>query len=678
MAYGVLAGVKPINGLYTSFFPALVYFVFGTSRHVSIGTFSVVSLLTADPVDRLTSLFDVNNRSLEKYNVYNGKQIDDFRLTVVITVCILTGLFQVALGVLRLGVLVVYISEPLLSGFTCASAVHVFTSQLNGLFGIRLNRATGPFRIFYIINNFINIIKETNLVTLLISIICIIIIWCFKHLINPKVSSKLHFTIPIELIVLTAGTIISKFGLLNQRYGVSIVGEIPVGLPSPMLPDIRLVPEVLMESVIVSFVSLATTISLVKLYAKKGGYNVGYTQELNALGLSNVISGFFRCQPSSGALARTSVACNVGMCSQVASLVSCCILLLVITVIGQFLRTVPKCVLSSIIVVSLESIFLQIMDLRALYRASIYDMLIWLVTFMATVFIDVPIGLLTGLCFSLLTVLYRTQSTYYYELGQIPNTNIYVDVKRHDEAVKLPNIIILKYGGPLYYANSESFQNWIHQMTNIDPHKVIKQRQRNKQQLERKQQQLNKKNPNQYQYGRQNQLPFIKNLIRRVQFRKKKDCDKCPHPLELSTDTNCNKNDNDLTSQLKFIILDISSWIYLDVVGMRTVTDIIKSYAELDIRILFTICDPQIYTVLINDNLTLSQIQHNSFISIHDAVIYCQSILSTTITNNNSSKDLTEEKTINLSITNIPVNYCNSTITVEDIITDKLSLPTEL
>ncbi|VDP57213.1 unnamed protein product [Schistosoma curassoni] len=116
-----------------------------------IGTFSVVSLLTADPVDRLTSLFDVNNHSLEKYDIFNEKQIDDFRLTVVITVCILTGLFQVALGILRLGVLVVYISEPLLSGFTCASAVHVFTSQLNGLFGIRLNRATGPFRVFYVI-----------------------------------------------------------------------------------------------------------------------------------------------------------------------------------------------------------------------------------------------------------------------------------------------------------------------------------------------------------------------------------------------------------------------------------------------------------------------------------------------------------------------------------------------
>ncbi|CAI2727753.1 unnamed protein product [Schistosoma spindalis] len=693
MAYGVLAGVKPINGLYTSFFPALIYFFFGTSRHVSIGTFSVVSLLTADPVDRLTSLYDVNNHSLEKYDVFNEKQIDDFRLTVVITVCILTGLFQVALGVLHLGVLVVYISEPLLSGFTCASAVHVFTSQLNGLFGIRLNHATGPFRVFYIINNFIQIIKETNLVTLLISIICITIIWCFKHFINPKVSTILRFTIPIELIVLTAGTVISKFGLLNQRYGVSIVGEIPVGLPSPILPDIRLVPEVLMESMIVSFVSLATTISLVKLYAKKGGYNVGYTQELNALGLSNIISGFFRCQPSSGALARTSVASNVGMCSQVASLVSCCILLLVITVIGQFLQTVPKCILSSIIVVSLESIFLQIMDLRALYRVSIYDMLIWLVTFMATVFIDVPIGLLTGLCFSLLTVLYRTQSTYYYELGQIPNTNIYVDLKRYDEAIKLPNILILKYGGPLYYANSESFQNWIYQMTNINPHKLIKQRQRIKQQLERKQQQqqqqqqqLNEENLNQSQYNRYNRLSSVKNAIKRVKFNNKKECGKFPHISQITTDTTYSKNDGDLTGQLKFIILDISSWIYLDVVGMRTITDIIKSYAELDIRILFTICDPQIYTVLISDNLTSSHIQHNSFISIHDAVIYCQNILSTTTTttttinnnnndndnnNNNNSKISIEDKTINLSIQNIPVTYCNSTVTV-DIITDKL------
>ncbi|VDP29980.1 unnamed protein product [Schistosoma curassoni] len=170
-------------------------------------------------------------------------------------------------------------------------------------------------------------------------------------------------------------------------------------------------------------------------------------------------------------------------------------------------------------------------------------------------------------------------------------------------AIKLPNILILKYGGPLYYANSESFQNWIYQMTNINPHKLIKQRQRIKQQLDRKQQQqqqqLNEENLNQYQHNRHNRLSFVKNVIKRVKLNKKKDCGKFPHISQLTTDTNDSKNDDDLTGQLKFIILDISSWIYLDFVGMRTITDIIKSYAELDIRILFTICDPQIYTVLI-------------------------------------------------------------------------------
>ncbi|CAH8846163.1 unnamed protein product [Trichobilharzia szidati] len=542
MAYGLLAGAKPINGLYTSFFPALVYFFFSTSRHVSVGTFAVVALLTSDPVDRLVAKFDTNNRSLEKYQVFNETQLDDFRVKIVVTVCILGGIFQLLLGIFRLGMLVVYMSAPLLGGFTCASAVHVFASQLNGLFGIRLNRATGPGRIFFILINFVKVVSKTNLATLLMSCICIITIWIFRHFINPRVTAKIRFAIPIELIVLAVCTIISEFCSLNEKYGVAIVGKIPVGLPSPIVPDVKLIPEVLMDSVIISFVALATTISLVKLYATKEGYDVGYTQELTALGMANIISGFFRCQPASGALARSSVAYGVGMCSQVACLISCSIILLVVTFVGQFLQSVPMCTLSSIIVVSLESIILQILDLPKLYRVSVYDMLIWLVTFLATTCIDVPIGLVTGLGFSLLTVLYRTQSSYYYELGQIPGTNIYVDVKKYDEVQ--PNI----------------------------------------------------------------------------------------------------------TKQLKFIILDISSWTYLDVVGMRTVTDLVKCYGELGIRILFTACDPQIKSVLTSGggSLTSSQIDHMSFISIHDAVIYCQSFLS----NNDLYKRNTSSSNMNNALKN--------------------------
>ncbi|KAH8875180.1 Chloride anion exchanger [Schistosoma japonicum] len=448
--------------------------------HIPQGTFSVVSLLTADPVDRLISTLDVNNRSLEKYQVFNeNQQIDDFRLQIVVTVCILAGLFQLVLGIVRLDVLVVYISEPLLGGFTCASAIHVFSSQLNGLFGIKLNRATGPFRIFYIMKNFIYIVKETNITTLLISLICIFIVWCFKHYINPKVSTKIHFTIPIELIVLVIGTVFSKFYLLNQRYGVSIVGEIPVGLPSPLLPDVRLVPEVLMESI--------------------------------------------------------------------ASLVSCCILLLVITVIGQFLQTVPM-------------------------------------------------------------------------------------------AVKLPKIIILKYGGPLYYANAESFQNWINRLTHIDPYKVVKYRQHIKQQQEqyqrRKQRKLNSNSHNRQHHVVRSQPSSVKNLTKHMK-PKKKDCEEFSNDLEL----------------------------------------LVRSYSELNIRILFTVCDPQIQSVLTSGSLTLSQFQHNSFMSIHDAVIYCQGILSTTTTSTNldTTDHSTEEKELHLPIENLSIDYADSSDPVEDVILDSVT-----
>ncbi|CAH8846157.1 unnamed protein product [Trichobilharzia szidati] len=591
MAYGLLAGAKPINGLYTSFFPALVYFFFSTSRHVSVGTFAVVALLTSDPVDRLVAKFDTNNRSLEKYQVFNETHLDDFRVKIVVTVCILGGIFQLLLGIFRLGMLVVYMSAPLLGGFTCASAVHVFASQLNGLFGIRLNRATGPGRIFFILINFVKVVSKTNLATLLMSCICIITIWIFRHFINPRVTAKIRFAIPIELIVLAVCTIISEFCSLNEKYGVAIVGKIPVGLPSPIVPDVKLIPEVLMDSVIISFVALATTISLVKLYATKEGYDVGYTQELTALGMANIISGFFRCQPASGALARSSVAYGVGMCSQVACLISCSIILLVVTFVGQFLQSVPMCTLSSIIVVSLETIILQILDLPKLYRVSVYDMLIWLVTFLATTCIDVPIGLVTGLGFSLLTVLYRTQSSYYYELGQIPGTNIYVDVKKYDEAIKLPHIIMLKYGGPLYYANAESFQNWLNKMTQIDPHKLIKQRQRRE---KRQKEQLQKKKTEEEEEHKQQSngegddddadagnAEHPSNGRHSFTCGNLFACMKCKKKQKTTADSQFNAltiTDSDvqpnITKQLKFIILDISSWTYLDVVGMRTVTDV--------------------------------------------------------------------------------------------------------
>ncbi|OON19523.1 STAS domain protein [Opisthorchis viverrini] len=509
MAYGYLAGLRPINGLYTSFFPPLVYFFFGTSRHISVGTFSVVALLSAAPVDRLAATFaDVNITSNSTDNV-----VYDYRLKVAITVTLLSGLIQFLMGLLRLGFLMVYISSPLLGGFTCASALHVIASQLNALFGVKMKRTVGPGILPLDFYNFILVFKETNVATITISVICITVLAIFKFLINPKIEAKIHFPFPVEVVVLILATTISHFAQLNQRFGVRIVGPLPQGLPKPVLPDLNLVPSIAVDSIIVSFVALATTVSLAKLYASKAVYDVKYTL--------------------------------------VASLISCAVLVLVLTVIGPSLESVPMCVLSSIILVSLTGILGQIMEVPKLLRSSVIDAVVWIVTFLATVFIDVPLGLITGLVFSLVTVLCRTQLSTSYELGHIKDTDLYESRTLYTAAERLPGIVILRFGGPLYYANSERFQNWVTETVGLDANKVYKELQ-------------------------------SKTAVPTPSDRSQDKCScssKCCYrsqTLEVAVP----EEEPPLRPQLanainiRFIILDISSWTFIDVVGAHTLHDV--------------------------------------------------------------------------------------------------------
>ncbi|VDM24604.1 unnamed protein product [Hydatigera taeniaeformis] len=188
MAYGALAGLRPVNGLYTSFFPVLAYFFFATSRHNSVGTFSLASLLFSEPINRLT---------LQYYNAThstNSTAMSDeeyaFRLNLSLTLAFCVGILQVSecglavllmadlqiiMALLQVGALAAYLSGPLISGFMCASAFHVVASQFNYLFGIKLPRVYGPGNL-------------------------LLVRLCFRHL---GVGLKFKFPIPVELILVS-------------------------------------------------------------------------------------------------------------------------------------------------------------------------------------------------------------------------------------------------------------------------------------------------------------------------------------------------------------------------------------------------------------------------------------------------------------------------------------------
>lgn len=156
MAYGLLAGVTPSSGLYMAIFPTLVYFVFGTSRHISVGTLSVISLMTLKLVQTYAHHDDhapiISNETLNTETTTPISIVDDYftPMQVVTAAAFMCGVHQILMSFLRLGSLASLLSEPLVNGFTTGAAVHVTISQLKDLFGIQISRHKGAFKIIYV------------------------------------------------------------------------------------------------------------------------------------------------------------------------------------------------------------------------------------------------------------------------------------------------------------------------------------------------------------------------------------------------------------------------------------------------------------------------------------------------------------------------------------------------
>ncbi|ESO96302.1 hypothetical protein LOTGIDRAFT_67754, partial [Lottia gigantea] len=222
MAYGQLSTLPPVYGLYVSFFPVLVYFFFGSSKHVSVGTFAVVSLMVGSVVDKGLASKGLNSIDDELLRTQLG-----FAMAVTFAV----GAIQLLMGMVRLGFVTVYLSDPLISGFTTGAACHVFTSQIKHIFGVAVNRYNGPFKLIYSYRDFFKNIPTTNFAALIGSAICILVLVLVKELINnnPRIKPKLKMPVPIELIVVIIGTLVSEFSRLNEVYDVNIVGDVPVG-----------------------------------------------------------------------------------------------------------------------------------------------------------------------------------------------------------------------------------------------------------------------------------------------------------------------------------------------------------------------------------------------------------------------------------------------------------------
>uniref|UniRef100_A0A8C8RKD4 SLC26A/SulP transporter domain-containing protein n=1 Tax=Pelusios castaneus TaxID=367368 RepID=A0A8C8RKD4_9SAUR len=473
IAYSLLAGLKPIYSLYTSFFANLIYFLLGTSRHVSVGIFSLLSLMVGQVVDRelLLAGFDPNDDAETISNSYewnsNSSNVTAFNLTLggliyQVSYCLAYG------EVFRLGFVSMYLSESVLDGFATGASLTILTAQVKYLIGIKIPRSQGHGIVLTTWINIFQNISQANLCDVITSAICIAVLVAAKEL-GERYKHKLKIPLPTELVVIVVATMVSHYGNLNEVYASSVSGAIPTGFIPPQLPNFNLMYRVAADAVPLAIVGFAFTISLSEMFAKKYAYTVRANQEMFAIGFCNIIPSFFHCFATSAALAKTLVKSSTGCQTQVSSVVSAAVVLLVLLFLAPLFYSLQKCVLACIIIVSLRGALEKFRDVPQRYHLNKMDTLVWCVTALSSALISTEMGLLVGVVFSMLCIIVRTQQPRTALLGQIQSTAFYEDNWEYEGLSPVPRTKIFRFEAPLYYANKDFFLKSLYRMTGLDP-----------------------------------------------------------------------------------------------------------------------------------------------------------------------------------------------------------------
>lgn len=630
LAYAMLAAVPPVYGLYSSFYPVLLYTLFGTSRHISMGTFAVISLMIGGVAVREApdSMFPLNGTNVTGLVDFEAR--DARRVQVAVALTTLVGLIQLFLGVLRFGFVAIYLAEPLVRGFTTAAAIHVFVSQLKYLFGVKTQRFGGPLSVLYSLVAVFKDITSTNVATLIVGLVCIVFLYSVKD-VNERFKKKLPIPIPGEIIVVIVSTGVSYGMALFENYQVDIVGNIPVGLLPPVLPDFTIFPNLLADAVAIAVVGFSMAISLAKIFALKYGYSVDGNQELFALGLCNFASSFFQTFVITSSMSRSLVQESTGGKTQIAGLLGSLLVLLVIVAIGFMFEPLPQTVLAAIIMVNLLGMFKQVRDIPALWRTSKIELAIWLVAFVASVLLGLDFGLLVAIGFALLTVIYRTQRPKSVILGQIPDTGLYYDVDEYEEASECSGIKIFHSNSSIYFANSDQYVNHLKEKTGIDPTRLL---------AERKSQQKHAKTKNEEKKNsKDSSSPQKRKAVAKLDMElgvAHEVLDEAEKQVELQGNGQLPEAqaESDDSEKVRFlqplcpvhsIILDFTPVNFMDSVGIKAIKAVIKEYAAIDVRVVLAGCNRTLLSDLRNMQFFSGPVTTDIiFPTIHDAVLYCQ------------------------------------------------------
>lgn len=445
LAYALLAGLPPEAGLYASIAPIMLYAIFGTSRALAVGPVAVVSLMTA------AALSNIVEQGTMGYAV------------AALSLAGLSGIILLAMGLFRLGFIANFLSHPVIAGFITASGILIAASQLKHILGIDAD----GHNLMELAVSLVKHLAEINWITAVIGVLATAFLFWVRKGLRPllqkiglpsSLMGVLVKTGPVAVVVVTTAAV-WFFDLASK--GVKIVGEVPQSLPPLTLPSFspELLGQLLLPAFLISIIGFVESISVAQTLAAKKRQRIDPDQELIGLGAANVGASLTGGFPVTGGFSRSVVNFDAGAETPAAGAFTAVGLAIAALALTPLIHFLPKATLAATIIVAVLSL-VDFSILKRSWRYSKADFAAVLATILLTLTLGVEVGVSSGVGLSILLHLYKSSKPHIAEVGQVPGTEHYRNILRH-EVITDPTVVSLRVDESLYFANARFLEDKI-------------------------------------------------------------------------------------------------------------------------------------------------------------------------------------------------------------------------
>ncbi|XP_068653366.1 probable sulfate transporter 3.5 [Aristolochia californica] len=437
ISYANLAKLPPIIGLYSSFIPPLIYAAFGSSKDLAVGTVAAASLLSASIIG-------------SKVDVVKDPEL---YLHLFYTATFFVGIFQLALGLFRLGILVDFLSHSTILGFMGGTAIIICLQQLKPFFGLK--KFTSKTDVVSVLRAIFSQTHEWRWESAAMGIVILIFLTFTQYIRRKKPQLFYVSAIAPMVAVIVSGVIAYLLGA--EKHGIQIVGPLKKGLNPISIKYFNFDPKYISVTVqtglITGMIALAEGIAVGRVFAGIKDYQTDGNKEMIAFGMMNLIGSCTSCYLTTGPFSKTAVNFNAGSKTPMSNVVMSVCLMFVLLFLAPFFAYTPLVALAAIIMSAMLGL-IKYKQIYRLFKVDKFDFIICMAALLGVVFISMDMGIMISVGISVVRALLYVSRPGISKLGQMSDTMLYRDVEQYPESIEVPNVLVLDLGSPIYFANA--------------------------------------------------------------------------------------------------------------------------------------------------------------------------------------------------------------------------------